>query len=102
VYFAFDEYSIPDNAKENLQETSNCIQQATDKNVIVEGHTDDRGTPEYNIALSEKRARSVADFLARLGIDPARLRIVPKGETEASGSDEASRAEERRVNFEWQ
>ena len=53
----------------------------------------------YNIALSEKRGRSVADFLARLGMDPARLRVVPKGEAEASGTDEDSRALERRVDF---
>ncbi len=60
------------------------------------------GTDEYNIALSEKRGRSVADFLARLGIDPAKLRVIPKGETEATGTDEDSRSEERRVDFEWQ
>lgn len=102
VFFGFDEFSIPEEAKEGLQKTSICIQQGDQRNVFVEGHTDDIGTDEYNIALSEKRGRSVADFLARLGIDPARLRVIPKGETEATGTDEDSRSEERRVDFEWQ
>ena len=102
VYFGTDEYSIPEDSKEALQKTSICIQQGDERNVFVEGHTDETGTDEYNIALSEKRGRSVADFLARLGIDPARLRVIPKGETEATGTDEDSRSEERRVDFEWQ
>lgn len=101
VLFGFDEFSISEEAKVNLQETSECIQQGGDRTVLVTGHTDDTGTAEYNIALSEKRARSVADFLARLGIDPASLRVVPRGEEEATATDEASRAEERRVDFQW-
>ena len=102
VFFGFDEYSVADAAKETLQKTSTCLQEAPDRKVLVEGHTDDQGTDEYNIALSEKRGRSVADFLARLGMDPARLQVVPKGEAEASGTDDEARAQERRVDFEWQ
>ena len=62
------------------------------------GHTDPSGTDEYNIALSERRAQTVADYLARLGIDPARLQVVPKGETEPTwlGDDK-----DRRVEFQW-
>ena len=88
-------------AKESMQQTSECIQQGGDRKIFVTGHTDDLGTVEYNIALSEKRGRSVADFLARLGIDPVRLRVVPRGEEEATATDDESRAEERRVDFEW-
>lgn len=102
VYFGFDEFTVSEQSKEPLASTSQCLQEAPERNVVVEGHTDDQGTDEYNIALSDKRGRSVADFLARLGIDPARLRVVPKGETEASGTDEDSRAQERRVDFQWQ
>ncbi len=101
VLFGFNEYSISDDAKTSLQLTSECIQQGGDRKIFVTGHTDDIGTVEYNIALSEKRGRSVADFLARLGIDPVRLRVVPRGEEEATASDDGSRAEERRVDFEW-
>lgn len=102
VYFGFDEFSVPDNAKAPLQTTSECIQQGADRGVYLEGHTDATGTDEYNIALSEKRARTVADFLARLGIDPSRLRVNPKGESEATGTDGPSRSQDRRVDFEWQ
>jgi len=102
IYFGLDEFSIPENSRESLQQTSICIQQGDKQEVLLEGHTDDLGTDEYNIALSEKRGRSVADFLARLGIDPARLHVVPKGESEATATDEDSRSEERRVDFEWQ
>ena len=101
VHFGFDEYSITDAAKESLQKTSECLQEGGSRQVFVTGHTDDLGTEEYNIALSEKRGRSVADFLARLGIDPARMRVVPRGETEATATDDESRAKERRVDFEW-
>ncbi len=102
VYFGFDEFSISEDSKDSLQETSICIQQGDQRNVFVEGHTDELGTDEYNIALSEKRGRSVADFLARLGIDPARLRVIPKGETEATGTNDDSRSKDRRVDFDWQ
>lgn len=101
VLFGFNEYSISDVAKEGLQQTSECIQQGGDRKIFVIGHTDDLGTAEYNIALSEKRGRAVADFLARLGIDPVRLQVVPRGEEEATATDDEMRAEERRVDFEW-
>ncbi len=101
VYFGLNEYSVPDNAKEALQTNSECIQESDGRSVMIEGYTDDSGTDEYNIALSEKRGRSVADFLARLGIDPARLRVVPRGESEATAVTEDERSEERRVDFEW-
>jgi peptidoglycan-associated lipoprotein len=102
IYFSYDEYGFDARARDSLQATSVCIQQAQDRNVLLIGHTDERGTDEYNVALSEKRARAVADFLARLGIDPDRLRVIPKGEAEALGDDESSRSRDRRVNFEWQ
>ncbi len=101
VLFGFNEFSISEDAKETLQKTSECIEQGEDRKIFITGHTDDLGTVEYNIALSEKRGRSVADFLARLGIDPVRMRVVPRGEEDATATDEASRAEERRVDFEW-
>lgn len=101
VYFDLNVYSVGTEFTETLQKNSECIQEASDRSIFVEGHTDDQGTDEYNIALSEKRARSVADFLARLGIDPVRLQVVPKGESESTGGDEDSRAEQRRVDFEW-
>ena len=75
-----------------------CIEKTTGKQVYVVGHTDASGTGEAYIALSERRAQTVADYLARLGTDPARLQIVPKGESEPSGMGEEK---DRRVEFQW-
>lgn len=101
VYFGFDERTIAETAKPTLQKNAECLS-STPRRVAVIGMTDPRGTDEYNVALSDARARAVADYLARLGIDPARLRIVPKGESEATGTDEATWAKDRRVEFAWE
>ncbi len=99
IPFQFNEAAIPDAARDLLNEVAECIQQAPeDRGVYIVGHADESGTEEYNIALSERRARAVADYLARLGIDPARFRIVPKGEAEPTGQSPEA---DRRVEFEW-
>jgi peptidoglycan-associated lipoprotein len=102
VYFGYDQDKLDDQASRILNAAAECVQQAPRRGVLLIGHTDPRGTEEYNIALSERRATVVADYLARLGIDPARFRVIPKGETEASGADEAGWAQDRRVEIEWQ
>lgn len=102
VYFDFDQDGISPEYRQALEKDAECIKSAPDtKGVYLTGHTDPRGTEEYNIALSERRARAVADFLANLGIDPARMQVVPKGETESSGVDEESWQQDRRVDLEW-
>jgi peptidoglycan-associated lipoprotein len=98
VYFSFDDASIQASERERLDGDAACLEKSTGKNCFVVGHTDSTGTEEYNIALSERRAQSVADYLSRLGIDPARLQVVPKGETEPSGQGDEK---DRRVDFQW-
>jgi len=98
VYFGFDSSSIEGGERDKLDTNASCIQKTTDKNVLVVGHTDSWGTEEYNIALSERRAQAVADYLSRLGTDPARLQVVPKGETEPTGLGDDK---DRRVDFLW-
>ena len=66
------------------------------------GHTDPRGTQEYNLALSERRAQSVRDHLGRLGVDGTKLSVLPRGSLDAKGTDEPSWAQDRRVDFTWQ
>jgi peptidoglycan-associated lipoprotein len=102
VYFGFDVYTLSDDAKALLQKNYECLQANRDRTVAVVGHTDPRGTIEYNISLSDDRAQAVVTYLGRLGVDPARLRKVPKGSGEATGSDEASYAKDRRVEFQWE
>jgi peptidoglycan-associated lipoprotein len=98
VYFGFDDSRIQTSERDRLDANAQCIEKTTGKNVYLFGHTDTSGTEEYNIALSERRAQSVADFLARLGTDPARMQVVPKGKTEPSGFGDDK---DRRVEFQW-
>jgi len=98
VYFGYDEATIAASERDRLDGNAACIEKSTGKQVYVVGHTDSTGTDEYNIALSERRAQTVADYLARLGTDPARMQVVPKGETEPSGAGEEK---DRRVEFQW-
>lgn len=99
VYFDFDDTSIRDDAREVLAANAECLRQApAEVGVYVEGHTDDAGTEEYNIALSERRAQIVTEFLERLGIDAGRFSVIAKGEGEPSAE---GGERDRRVEFEW-
>ena len=70
--------------------------------VLISGHCDERGTVEYNLALGEKRARAVKDYLVSLGVPARRLQITSYGESKpfAMGSNEAAWAQNRRAHFE--
>jgi peptidoglycan-associated lipoprotein len=98
VYFGFDDAGIQASERDRLEQNNQCIEKTAGKNVFLMGHTDTSGTEEYNIALSERRAQSVADYMSRLGSDPARLQVVPKGETEPTGLGDDK---DRRVEFQW-
>jgi peptidoglycan-associated lipoprotein len=98
VYFGFDEASIKESERDRLNTNAQCLDKAKGKAVTLAGHTDSSGTEEYNIALSERRAQSVADYLARLGVDPARMQVVPKGETASTGLGDDK---DRRCEFQW-
>ncbi len=98
VYFGFDDSAIQTSERERLDQNAQCIEKTKGKNVYLIGHTDTSGTEEYNIALSERRAQSVADYMARLGTDPARMQVVPKGETEPTGLGDDK---DRRCDFQW-
>jgi len=98
VYFGYDDSSVQASERDRLGANVACIEKTKGKSVYLIGHTDTSGTEEYNIALSERRAQAVADFMARLGSDPARLQVVPKGETEPTGLGDDR---DRRVEFQW-
>lgn len=98
IYFAFDDASIQQSERERLDGNAQCVEKNAGKSVYVYGHTDQVGTEEYNVALSERRARSAADYMSRLGIDPARLDVVGKGETELTGQGDE---QDRRVEFQF-
>ena len=98
VYFSFDDASVQPSERDRLAANVACIEKTKGKNVLLIGHTDTSGTEEYNIALSERRAQAVADYMARLGTHPARMQVVPKGETEPTGLGDDK---DRRVEFQW-
>ncbi len=102
IYFGFDVYTLTDEAKNIIQKNFDCLQANKDRNVAVVGHTDGRGTIEYNIGLSDDRAQAVMTYLSRLGVDPGRMRKVPKGSGDATGTDEAGYAKDRRVEIVWE
>jgi peptidoglycan-associated lipoprotein len=80
VYFEFDTYDLSDNARGVLRNNATWLKQSDQYFVVIEGHCDERGTIEYNLALGEKRAKAVRSYLTDLGVDRSRLRVVSYGE----------------------
>lgn len=102
VYFEFDAAGLSEEARSALTANADCIKKQN-KGVQVIGHTDPRGTEEYNLTLSDRRARAVRDYLVPLvGAVSSKMRVVPKGELEASGADETGWSQDRRVEFQFE
>jgi len=99
IYFDTDRYNIDDADRATLQSQVQWLQRYPNVRITVEGHCDERGTRDYNIALGERRANAAKNYLASLGIDPARINVVSYGKERpiALGSDEASWAQNRRA-----
>lgn len=79
VFFDYDRYAIRDDAREILYANARFLKKNKNAGIIIEGHCDERGTIEYNIALGERRATAVKKFLTDLGIDPRRISIISYG-----------------------
>jgi peptidoglycan-associated lipoprotein len=79
VFFDFDSYSLRPDARATLEKEAQWMQQNPRVTVTIEGHADERGTREYNLALGERRANSVRDYLVALGVDPNRIKTVSYG-----------------------
>ena len=99
VLFALDSYGLSAAARQTLLRQVAWLRQHPEVGFTIEGHCDERGTREYNLALGERRAKSAADFLIAQGIAPNRIRTISYGKErpEALGSDEGSYAENRRA-----
>jgi peptidoglycan-associated lipoprotein len=79
VYFAFDDYSLDDDARGKLARNADLLKSLARLNMTIEGHCDERGTSEYNLALGERRANSVKGYLASLGVASERMRTLSYG-----------------------
>jgi peptidoglycan-associated lipoprotein len=101
VFFEFDRYDLRPDAQATVQALAAWLNTNPQVTLTVEGHTDERGTRDYNLALGERRATSVRQDLASLGTNTNRLAVISYGEErpEALGSDEASWARNRRAVF---
>ena len=84
-----------------LQAAASCIAEQG-RNVILEGHADNVGTTEYNIALSQRRAEGIKTYLTDLGVPAETMSVNPKGDLESMGQTEAERSKDRRVELIWQ
>ena len=98
VFFAYDRSDISPEAQQILQRQSEWLKRYPNVTVTIEGHTDERGTREYNLALGERRAQAVKNVLVALGIPTSRLATISYGKErpEIPHSDEQSYAQNRR------
>ena len=100
TYFAYDRAELTEPAREQLSRNAGFLKQYPQFQVTLEGHCDDRGTPEYNLALGEQRASSVRDYLTALGVRQDRLRTISYGEERPVCTDleESCRSQNRRAH----
>ncbi|GIX48368.1 MAG: peptidoglycan-associated lipoprotein [Candidatus Tectimicrobiota bacterium] len=101
VHFAFDSFALSEEAKALLEKKAAWLAAHPHVKVLIEGHCDERGTQAYNLALGERRANAVKQYLVALGIDPARLSTVSYGEERPldPGHNEEAWAKNRRAHF---
>ena len=101
VYFAFDDYSLDSAGQGQLNKLNDYLKGNAKAVVQIEGHTDERGSVEYNLALGQRRAQSAKNYLVQLGIDASRLPTISYGEERPAveGHDEAAWAKNRRDEF---
>ena len=99
VFFDFDKSSLNSDARGQLEKQAAWLRKFGSVNLTLEGHADERGTREYNLALGERRANSAKDFLVALGITPNRIKVISYGKERpaALGQNEAAWRQNRRA-----
>jgi peptidoglycan-associated lipoprotein len=101
IYFPLDDFSLSKQAKKALIENAAWLMNNVQRKVMSEGHCDERGTEEYNIALGERRAKSAKRYLINLGVKHSQLSTISYGEEKPAepGHNEEAWAQNRRVHF---
>ncbi len=101
VYFDFDKSELREDARERLARNAEWLRSHPEFEVTLEGHCDERGTNEYNLALGERRAAAARDYIVSLGVPANRLRTITYGEErpQCTASDESCWAKNRRAHF---
>lgn len=101
VYFDYDSAALSEQARGSLDKDSTWLKNWTSTRILIEGHADERGTSEYNLALGERRADATRDYMVSLGIPDDRIQIVSKGEEQPFCTDSAEScwSQNRRGHF---
>lgn len=101
ILFAVNSDDLQGAAKTNIQDLARVLQKYEDTEILIEGHTDNTGTDDYNQTLSEKRAKSVANYLSGLGVARTRVTTAGYGETQpvADNSSSMGQSQNRRVEL---
>lgn len=101
VFFDYDKSDLSSEAQDLLRQDAEYLRQYTNASFILEGHCDERGTAEYNLALGDRRAQAVKTYLTSLGVGASRLETISYGEERsfAEGQNEAAWSQNRRVHF---
>lgn len=101
IYFAFDRYDLNSEARQNLVRLADWLLMHTEFEVTIEGHCDERGTTEYNLALGERRAEAAKAYIINLGVDIGKVTTISYGEELPvdPGHDEAAWSKNRRDHF---
>ena len=101
VYFVYDKYDLSEEAKNSIKTLADILRKNNKVKVSIEGHCDERGTNEYNLALGDRRAKVSKEYLAALGIPANRLDIISYGEEKpaCTESNEKCWAKNRRDHF---
>jgi len=101
IYFELDQYELDDQATEIVKHYSNQMLESDHLMIKIKGHTDERGTPEYNLALGERRAKSVAEAMMLFGVSESRIDVISYGEEQPvdGESNEAAWQKNRRAEL---
>ena len=101
VHFAYDSAAVKSSEQSNLQAVAAALSSDASAKLLIEGYCDERGTEEYNRSLGERRALALREALAKLGVDPSRVRTISYGKDKPAdpGHDEAAWAKNRRGEF---
>ena len=101
VLFDFDKYNVKDNYKDELKSIAQWMTEHPSAKLSIEGNTDERGTNEYNLALGDRRAKAVDDYLVSLGVPSSRMETLSYGEEKplCTEHNEACWSKNRRAHF---
>lgn len=101
IFFEYDSYTVQAEDMVKIKELGEWLKSNSGARIVVEGHCDERGTVEYNLALGQKRAEVVKNHLTKLGVDEKRLRVISFGKEMPAdpGHTEEAWAKNRRVHF---